>query len=307
MMRYVLALMLAVLLQTGAAGAQTCTAVTTDFDFGSVSLRAGAVNQTSGSVKVTCSGGLVGLVGVCLTYGGGSANDGGSPPRRYMVGPGGALLEYQLRQTSGGAALSQIFVEVVMVLGNGSATVPIFADILSPSVQLPTGSYNATYSSGGANGVKMRVGVLLCNLIGQDLPAGGFAVRGVAASSCDVSTTALDFGNVPAQLVQAVDKTATVTVSCTGGTPYRVSLGLGQGPGVSNPAARKMKNLLATLTYGLFQDPARSQPWGDTLATNVAGTGAGLAQVYTIYGRIFGNQTPTLGTYTDSVVVTVAY
>lgn len=307
MMRYVLALILAVLLQTGAAAAQTCTAVTTDFDFGSVSLRAGAVNQTSGSVKVTCSGGLVGLVGVCLTYGGGSANDGGSPPRRYMVGPGGALLEYQLRQTSGGAALSQIFVEVVMLLGNGSATVPIFADVIAPSVQLPTGSYNATYSSGGANGVKMRVGVLLCNLIGQELPAAGFAVRGVAASSCDVSTTALDFGNVPAQLVQAVDKTATVSVSCTGGTPYRVSLGLGQGPGVSNPAARKMKNLLATLTYGLFQDPARSQPWGDTLANNVAGTGAGSAQVYTIYGRIFGNQTPTIGTYTDSVVVTIAY
>lgn len=307
MMRYIFVLMFGLLLQTGAAAAQSCAAVTTDFNFGSVSLRAGAVNQTSGSVKVTCSGGLIGLVGVCVTYGGGSANDGGSPPRRYMVGPGGALLEYQLRQTSGGAALSQLLVEVVMFLGSGSATVPIFADVIAPSVQLPTGSYNASYSSGGANGVKLRVGVSACNLLGQDLAAGSFTVRGVAASSCNVSTTALDFGNVPAQLVQAVDKTATVTVSCTGGTPYRVSLGLGQGPGVSNPAARKMKNLAATLTYGLFQDLARSLPWGDTLATNIAGTGAGSAQVYTIYGRIFGNQTPTIGTYTDSVVVTIAY
>ncbi len=194
-----------------------------------------------------------------------------------------------------------------MLLGNGSATVPIFVDILSPSVQLPTGQYNATYASGGQNGVKMRVGVLACNILGQDLAAGSFAVRGVAASGCDVSTTALDFGNVPAQLVQAIDQTATVVVSCTGGTPYRVSLGLGQGPRVSDPAARKMKNLLATLTFGLFQDPARSQPWGDTLATNVASTGAGSAQLYTIYGRIFGNQTPTIGIYTDSVVVTIAY
>lgn len=107
-----------------------------------------------------------------------------------MAGRGGALLEYQLRQTSGGAALSQIFVEVVMVLGSGSATVPIFADILSPSVQRPTGSYNATYGSGGTNGVEMRLGVLLCNLLGQELAAGGFAVRSVAASSRDVSTTA---------------------------------------------------------------------------------------------------------------------
>lgn len=65
MMRCILALMFAFLLRTGAAAAQTCTAVTTDFDC--VSLRAGAVNQTSGNGKITCSGGLVGLVGVCLT------------------------------------------------------------------------------------------------------------------------------------------------------------------------------------------------------------------------------------------------
>jgi len=45
MMRCALALMFAVLLQTKAAAAQTCTAVTTDFDFGSVSLRASAVNR----------------------------------------------------------------------------------------------------------------------------------------------------------------------------------------------------------------------------------------------------------------------
>ena len=174
-------------------------------------------------------------------------------------------------------------------------------------MQLPTGPYRATYASGGQNGVKMRVGVLSCNLLTQDQTAGGFEVRGQAASSCDVSATALDFGNIPAQLVQPVDKTATVQVRCTAGTPYRVSLGLGGGPGVSDPAARKMKNLLATLTYGLFQDPARTQPWGDTLGNNVAGSGAGAAQLYTIYGRIFGNQTPSIGTYTDNVVVTIAY
>lgn len=311
MMRWLCLLLFGLILQTGVAAAETCTAQTTDFDFGSVSLRAGAVNQTSGSVKVTCTGGIIsGVVrpfGICLTYGGGSATDGGSPPRRYMVGPGGSFLEYQLRQTSGGAPMTQIFVEVLMLLGNGSVTVPIYADVVSQSVQLPTGAYNASYASGGQNGVRMRVGVLSCNLLAQDQAAGGFAVRAQAASSCDVSTTALDFGNIPAQLTQPIDKTATVEVRCTGGTPYRVSLGLGGGPGVSDPAARKMRNLLSTLTYGLFQDPGRSQPWGDSLGNNVAGTGAGAAQVYTIYGRIFGNQTPNIGTYTDNVVVTIAY
>ena len=61
--------------------------------------------------------------------------------------------------------------------------------------------------------MKLRVGVLACNLLGQELAAGSFGVRGVAASSCNVSTTALDFGSVPAQLAQAVDQTASVTVN----------------------------------------------------------------------------------------------
>ena len=47
------------------------------------------------------------------------------------------------------AMIRQIFASVVMVLGNGSAIVPIFADILSAAVQLPTTSCNATYRSGG--------------------------------------------------------------------------------------------------------------------------------------------------------------
>ncbi|GLS86150.1 spore coat protein U [Cypionkella aquatica] len=311
MIRIVFHLLLAVLLQTGLAAAQDCMAQTTDFDFGAVSLRAGAVNQTAGNVKITCRGGIISAVarpvGVCLTFGGGNASDGGTPPRRYMVGPSGALLEYQLRQTSGGAPLSQMFVEVLMLLGNGSATVPIYADIIAQSVQMPTGSYSATYSGSGASGVRMRTGVLTCNILAQDQAADGFQVRAQAASSCDVSTTALDFGNIPAQLNGPVDKTASIEVRCTDGTPYRVSLGLGQGPGVNNPAARKMRNLLSTLTYGLYQDAARTQPWGDQLGSNVSGLGAGAAQIYTVYGRIFGNQTPNIGIYTDNIVVTIAY
>lgn len=61
--------------------------------------------------------------------------------------------------------------------------------------------------------MKLRVGVLACNLLGQELAADSFAVRRMAASSSTVSTTALDFGSVPAQLAQAVDQTASVTVN----------------------------------------------------------------------------------------------
>lgn len=144
------------------------------------------------------------------------------------------------------------------------------------------------YSSGGANGVKMRVCMLSPNLLGRGLSAGGFAVRAVTASGHNVSTSALDFDNVPARRVEAVDKTATVTVSCTAGMPCQVSLGPGQGPDISNRAARKISDQLATLTCGLFQDPARSQPWGVVLATNVPGIGAGCrADLYGLGSNIW--------------------
>ena len=68
-----------------------------------------------------------------------------------------------------------------------------------------------------------------------------------------------------------------------------------------------MRSLLSTLTYGLFQDNARSLPWGDTLATSPAGTGAGNTQIFTVFGRIFAGQSPQVGIYADNVVVTIHY
>jgi len=294
------------------AAAADCTATISDIDFGTVSLRAGAVNQTTGSVTVECRGGLLGgvvdPVGVCLTFGGGSASDGGSPPRRYMTGADGSLLEYQLRPRANGSAggtLGTLFLSVPVLAGRGSTTVPIYADILARSPALPTGPYAASFS--GANGVTMKAGVVSCDLLATEQPVAGFAVRADVASSCEVTTGALDFGTIGAALGAPVDASAAIDVRCTSGTPYRVTLGAGTGPAVTGPAARQMRNLGATLRYGLFLDPARSQPWGESLGESRAGTGSGAAQRYTVFGRIFGNQQAEVGVYSDAVVVTIAY
>jgi spore coat protein U-like protein len=306
-----LALVVALLWGQGAM-AQSCTAQVSDFNFGTVSLRAGAVNQTVGSVRIDCTSSLLGgaavPVGVCLTFGGGSASDGGMPPRRFMQGASGSLLEYQLRpygNGNAGGSLTTLFTEVLVLAGRGSATLPIYADVLTKTVDVPTGPYQASFS--GAGGVTIKTGVLSCNLLGQEAPVPAFRVSADVASSCQIDVTALDFGNLPAQISGPVDKTATVNVRCTDNTPYRVSLGLGSGAGVTSPAARKMRNLAASLTYGLFQDAGRAIPWGDLTSNNVAGTGIGANQAYTIFGRIFGGQAASVGIYTDNVVVTITY
>ena len=61
------------------------------------------------------------------------------------------------------------------------------------------------------------------------------------------------------------------------------------------------------VSYELYRDSPRNQRWGNTLATDtLAGTGSGNAQSLTVYGRV-APQAPTVGTYNDTITVTVTY
>jgi spore coat protein U-like protein len=69
-----------------------------------------------------------------------------------------------------------------------------------------------------------------------------------------------------------------------------------------------MANGAQTITYGLYQDSARSNAWGDTIGTNTeSGTGTGSNQALTVYGRVGAQITSSPGSYSDAVVVTVTY
>ena len=62
------------------------------------------------------------------------------------------------------------------------------------------------------------------------------------------------------------------------------------------------------LDHEFYSDASRTQPWGSTSGTNtVGGTGTGSNQALSVYGRVASQSTPSPGTYTDSVVVTVTY
>jgi spore coat protein U-like protein len=61
----------------------------------------------------------------------------------------------------------------------------------------------------------------------------------------------------------------------------------------------------SNVTYGLYKDAARSLPWGSTAGVNTAsGTGTGLTQTLTVYGRVPPQTTPNAGAYTDTIVAT---
>lgn len=70
-----------------------------------------------------------------------------------------------------------------------------------------------------------------------------------------------------------------------------------------------MINAGAYVAYNLYQNSGRSLPWGDGDATGsvLSGTGTGNNEEVIVYGRVPSQTTPSPGTYTDTVQVTIAW
>jgi spore coat protein U-like protein len=149
------------------------------------------------------------------------------------------------------------------------------------------------------------------------LPAPAFAatVGGTLATSatvtanCTVSTTPLAFGNVDSTSASNVDASGGLTITCTNGSAWSASAGVGAGSGASY-ATRKMTAGANLLSYNIYTSAARTTVWGDGTASTAAipGTGTGSAQSVTVYGRVGGGQnTVPVGSYVDTVAVTITY
>jgi spore coat protein U-like protein len=135
-------------------------------------------------------------------------------------------------------------------------------------------------------------------------------------ASCTINAATLDFGSNPGTnlLASNVDATASLSVTCTSGSPY--SIGMDNGANASS-GQRRMKNGTTNfINYNLFTDSLRTAPWttasSNTVCTTtnscVLGTGTGASQSVTIYGRVpIVASAPASGAYTDTVVMTVTY
>ena len=139
--------------------------------------------------------------------------------------------------------------------------------------------------------------------LGSTNVTNSFQVNTTVVASCSVSAATLAFPNY--SLVQD-DGSTTVTVTCTNTTPYTLGLSAGTGSGAT-VTNRKMTNGANTLNYVLYANPLRTSIWGNTSSNNVTSAGTGVAQPFTVYGRIPANQTPAPGTYTDTITATVTF
>jgi spore coat protein U-like protein len=298
------------------AQAQTCNVSVSNLTFGNVDVLSGSAVDTSASVGISCSGLLLTSVRLCLALnaGSGGANSSG----RFMLN-GSNSLSYQLYQdsarttiwgsTTWGLPGNPQQIDLPLGLGgSASTTTTIYGRVFGAQSTAPAGSYSSSFSGSQLSFSYATLALFNCNsilLLPPQFAVASFTVSASVVSNCLVNAQSIDFGS-QGSLSIAVDANGQVTATCTPQTNYTISLNNGNTG--STPTSRKMSKGSATITYGLYQDNARSQTWGSTVGTDtIAGTGTGGSQSYPVYGRVPPQATPAAGMYTDTVVVTMTY
>ncbi len=141
--------------------------------------------------------------------------------------------------------------------------------------------------------------------------SGPMTVTATVLASCVVGASALAFPAATSAAIYAgnVDAVGNVTVNCTSGAGYTVSLDAGSGTG-GTLASRKMgAGGNQWLAYSIYTTANHTTVWGDGTSGSgtIGGTGSGVNQSIFAYGRIFGGQIATAANYADIVNVTVRY
>jgi spore coat protein U-like protein len=159
---------------------------------------------------------------------------------------------------------------------------------------------------------KLLIAALLCIGLCDEADAatatGTFQVQITIQATCIlVSSTNLNFGT-NGVLSANINQTSTITVQCTNTTPYNIGLNAGVNGGSVTTRQMKGGPTSQLINYSLFSNAGLTQNWGQTVGTDtVAATGNGAAQGFTVFGQVPAQTTPTPGTYTDTITVTVTY
>lgn len=301
------------------AHADSCTVSAQTTSFGSVSPITQLAYTTTSTVGVTCTWDTLSLnttVLVCL-------NLGATSPRAMTNGAN--QMQYDLYQDNGytqvwGAVASGTTPMSVTLAKPGlgtsaNATLTVYGRIAPnqptvPSVNNSSTLYSQTFAGNQAsysyNFALLGIQLVPCT---SQASAGTFAysTNATVVNNCLINATNVAF---PATGVLTSAQTATGSISaqCTNGDAFQIAL---NGGSSSNVAARTMQRSGGggSVGYQLYRDAGYTQPWGDgTGGTSMAtGTGSGLAQAITVYGRVPAQATPAPGNYSDTITATISF
>jgi spore coat protein U-like protein len=298
--------------------AQSCSFTISSLDFGTVNLAANTSFTSTATYSASCTGTANTTVRNCPNIDMGSGGSTSGNPRFLLNGA--TQLNFNLFQDGAYASVwgSNLWayagsytpptIDVALnSSGNGSASQTLFGQISAGQPTLPAGLYSSSFAGAQTSIAYAYSTVGTCATIGTShATTAPFSVSATNATICSVNAGNLNFGSTGVLRV-ALDATSTITVTCTSAAAYTVALDGGLS-GATNPAQRKMTQASEQITYGLYRDSGRTLPWGDSAGVNtIGGTGSGLAQTVTVYGRVPSQGTPSPGTYADTVVMTISY
>jgi spore coat protein U-like protein len=297
---------------THAHAALSCTPTATSLVFGDVS--SAVVNNqaadTTATISYTCTGASHNsTIRVCLEL------DYFNASNTRSMTSGGNTLNYQIYKDSArtqvwgnGTDGNVLTVDLAADnAGNASGSSTMYGRILTGQTTAPTGSYSHSMPGSSDNRLTVAQGTASpCTSITSGSKTFSLTNTATISNYCTVSATTLAFGSV-ANLSSVVTSTNTVSALCSSGTAYNIGLD-GGTTGATDPTLRKMSFSTNQITYGIYRSSGTTQPWGSTIGTNTAsGTGSGLTQNYTGFGRVPVQSQPNPGNYSDTVVVTVTY
>jgi len=133
--------------------------------------------------------------------------------------------------------------------------------------------------------------------------------------SCTITVADLTFTSYDPTYGVDNDSTGSVTSTCTTGGSVVLTLGQGANADSSSTDAAPIRRMVGTtgaaagtyLNYGLYQEGGRTTVFGNTSGTGGSFTATGGADVTTVYGRIPKEQAAAVGSFVDSVSVTLTY
>ena len=137
-------------------------------------------------------------------------------------------------------------------------------------------------------------------------------LSGEAYAACSIATTNINFGTYDVFSITPKDSTGTITVTCGSPPPPHVTITIGSSPNSGGFIPRKLRSSSGTdfLNYNLFTDASMVSVWGD----GTSGTSTvpkvvtpGRPVIATVYGRIPAKQNVSVGTYSETLTVTVIW
>ena len=299
------------------ASTQTCTVSMTAMAFGNADALSGAAQDATATITLTCTGGSGGAGGqrMCVSIGAGSANDATS---RQLTGPSSNHARFDLYTDSARSILWGSWQTGYDTAGlqvdaprNTTTNVTVYGRFFGSQPTIVPGSYTSTFTANPFIRYDDKAGIAC--------PTGGFtaststSATATVTSTCNISTTALNFGTA-SLLTSNIDATGTISAQCSNTLPY--SIGLNSGSNASGSQRRMKPGSASFINYNLYTDSGRTSAWATTTSatsctggagTCVTGTGTGSTQSIAVYGRVPAQSSPVVGTYTDTVVVTVTF